>query len=273
MASAPKIRKLTPTDIPKLWGFAPLDWNCDISAIFGLHHGEGYFYGIVAAVDGKLVGCGNGISNGEVGWLGNIIVLEQHRRRGIGRALTEHLIDAFKAKGCRTQLLVATSMGEELYRQLGFSVTSRYEFYDGPRLLATARNPRIRKASPRHFAHILSLDREISGERRDALIARFLAPGVVMRAASGDGISGFYLPSFGGGLIEAIDDASGLALLEYKHGLAQRQAVIPEENESARSFLLSRGFTFARSAPRMSLGPEVAWKPRRVFARATGYTG
>ncbi len=267
------IRDLTPSDIPQLSGFAPAEWNCDISAIFGSHYGKSYFHAIVAVVGGKLVGCGNGVINGDVGWLGNIIVLEEHRRQGIGRALTEHLVGQFGAVGCRSLLLIATPMGEALYRKLGFSDQSRYEFYDGPQLSPSVQNPRIHQARPEHSADIIALDRGVSGENRKPLIRNFLTTGFVMLGASGDEISGIYLPDFGGGLIEAVDDESGLALLHFKQSSARRQAVIPEQNRSAREFLVNRGYTLTHSACRMALGPEVAWKPQCVFGRATGYTG
>jgi GNAT superfamily N-acetyltransferase len=118
-----KIRGLLRPEINLLKNFPPEDWNTDLPALFSYHYDFLYFYPIVAEEEGKLVGCANGIFNNKVGWLGNIIVLPEHRRKGIGLRLTKHLVEYFDEQGCTSKLLVATELGERVYKKLGFEIS------------------------------------------------------------------------------------------------------------------------------------------------------
>jgi len=127
-----EIRPVKSIELPLLKGFAPVEWNTDLTEAFSFHFGRPYFHPVVAEQDGRVVGCAQGLLNGKTGWLGNVIVLPEFRGRGIGLALTQSLVDFFKAEGCISQVLIATKMGEPVYRRLGFAVTSRYIFLKRP---------------------------------------------------------------------------------------------------------------------------------------------
>ncbi len=82
---------------------------------------------VVAVEDGgAIVGTGVGTVNGPVGWVGTIFVAPERRRRGLGRALTEHICSELETVGCRTLVLVATDEGRPLYERMGFLVVDRY---------------------------------------------------------------------------------------------------------------------------------------------------
>jgi len=53
-------------------------------------------------------------------WIGMVLTDPAHRRRGLGRALMEHAIEALMARQTEWIKLDATEMGTPLYRQLGF---------------------------------------------------------------------------------------------------------------------------------------------------------
>jgi GNAT superfamily N-acetyltransferase len=59
--------------------------------------------------------------SGLKGYVGSMATREPWRRRGIGRAVAEHLIDALAARGVTEIELHATEAGEGIYRSLGFS--------------------------------------------------------------------------------------------------------------------------------------------------------
>src|SRR5215207_4288480 len=63
---------------------------------------------VVAVADSEVVGTAVGTANGVVGWLGSVFVAPERRGHGFGRALTQAVLDALEAAGCRTSLLVAT---------------------------------------------------------------------------------------------------------------------------------------------------------------------
>ena len=108
----PKIRNLLHSEIGLLKDFPPEEWNFDILKFLSIHFGKFYFYPIVAVIDNKIIGVAIGILNEKVGWLGNIIVLSEFRRQGIGYKLTKNLIDFFNSNDCSTQLLIATKDGK-----------------------------------------------------------------------------------------------------------------------------------------------------------------
>ncbi len=268
------IRSLTEPEIETARDFAPPEWNFDLAAFFRLHFNKPYFCPLAGILWGDLIGLGNGIINNKVGWLGNIIVLPDYRRQGIGYRLTEKLMRILSDRGCTTQLLIATEMGEPVYKKLGFVTCSTYEFYKRQKNFACDTSSRIRKIQLVEFSGILKMDRNISGENRQSLLEQFIPSGWLCSNEAGTGIDGFYLPAFGNGLILAQNADSGIELLKFRLTRDRMTSVvIPAQNQAARDFLRENGFIKYLEAPRMALGPEPAWKPENVFNRGAGYCG
>jgi GNAT superfamily N-acetyltransferase len=269
------IRPLQYSDRPVLQNLPPEEWNFDLPQFLLLHFGQTYFYPIVAELDHRIVGFGNGIINRTTGWLGNIIVLPEFQKQGIGYRITHHLMEYFKDQGCSSQLLIATKAGEGLYRKLGFKISSMYLFFhkDGIDQPRPYNSTNIRMIKEEDYPLIRKLDQEISGEVRHRLIEQFLPTGWVYSSASSEEVEGFYLPNFGNGLIIAKEDEAGLALLEFKISLGISTIVVPSANTAARDVLIHHGFTEAMTVPRMVFGEELNWKPDKVYSRAAGYCG
>jgi predicted N-acetyltransferase YhbS len=84
-----------------------------------------------AALDagGRVVGNATLISAHGVAGVYTVHVAEGHRRRGIGGALTLTALAAGHARGMRLAALLASDMGEPLYRRLGFAPVSRYRLF------------------------------------------------------------------------------------------------------------------------------------------------
>ncbi|MBN2092711.1 GNAT family N-acetyltransferase [candidate division KSB1 bacterium] len=267
-----KIDRLHSSQIPFVKNFPPSDWHFNFQAFLEMHLNQPYFQGFVAFQNEEIMGVGNVLINGSVGWLGNIIVPETFRRQGIGQAITEFLIQQLKEQGCRTQLLIATRMGEKLYEKSGFRTSSFYHFYR-PKFLVLPELKTIRPVSFDDFPKILALDRIVTGENRQKFLNRFLTTAWVDENPVTRKIEGYFLPDLGNGLIIGINEAAGLRLLQFKHAQFDRIGVLPEQNLSARQFLLNSGFVEYMRAPRMVLGEEVDWKPDWIFARGAGYCG
>jgi ribosomal protein S18 acetylase RimI-like enzyme len=268
-----KIRPVKSNELPLLKDFAPQEWNTNISQRFGFYFGEPYFYPIVAEFAGEIVGCANGLLNETTGWLGNIIVQPEYRGQGIGSALTADLVDYFHQHGCKSQLLVATKLGEPVYARLGFTVSSTYTFLRSGKTIPAGATPHIRRAQPGDFEAIRALDQEITGEKRAGFLERFLAGGWVFQADALEPVTGFFLPDLESGPILAQDATAGLELLQNKLGLGCTFVVVPTSNKPALDLLLKAGFLEENSAPRMTLGAELKWKPEGVFSRGGGFCG
>src|SRR5450759_554081 len=81
---------------------------------------------LAGVADGRLVATGLATANGQVGWLGAIVVAAEFRRRGIGRAMTEELCRRLRGAGCATLSLEATDAGRPLYERMGFRLVTSY---------------------------------------------------------------------------------------------------------------------------------------------------
>ena len=269
-----RIRQLASAELPLLKDFPPPDWRTDLPALFGRHFGQQYFYPVVAELDGALVGCANGLLNGNAGWLGNIIVLPSAREHGIGTALTRHLVDFFHANRVAAQLLIATPMGEPVYRKLGFETVASYLFFSKPDAAsASISDSSVRPMISADVEAVFALDSNITAEARHPLLARCSDGGWVHVSPSGD-LDGYHLPGIGNGLVIASNDDAGLALMRHKLSMGARASVVPEANQVAADFLRSQGFVEALSAPRMALGgTDVNWQPGHVYCRGSGWCG
>lgn len=266
------IRLLQAVEIPHLKGFAPPDWNTDLSLIFSFHYGQPYFYPIAAELDGELVGCANGLWSGNAAWLGNIVVLPGFRGQGIGYALTKHLVDFHQSKGCISQILIATKMGEPVYRKLGFETISNYVFCKAEVPVNPNLASHIRPATAKDIPSILRVDQYLTGEDRRLFLERFMAGAWVHDSAPGI-VDGFFLPDLAQGPVLAENDTAGLALLAFKLDRGSRSMVVPEANQVALSFLREHGFNETTRAPRMILGKGTHWQPEHIYSRGGGYCG
>jgi GNAT superfamily N-acetyltransferase len=268
-----KIRHIRESEIPQLQHFPPEDWHLELPELFSFHFGQSYFYPAAAEVDGRIVGCGIGIIHGEVSWLGTIIVLPEYRRQGIGQTITANLIAYCRSKGCMTQLLTASKMGEPVYKNLGFEIQSTYVFYKREPPVSSPDGSQVRKMRNEDFVPVKKLDRDVTGEDRFPFISRYFSTGWIYATGSAAGIEGVYLPDLGRGLIIARTADAGVALMKLRLNLGKTTAVIPEANSPARDFLLSEGFQEYSRSPRMVLGKALHWQPKMMYNRATGYCG
>ncbi len=268
-----KIRQLLQSEISQLQNYPPEDWNLNLPRLLSFHFGYPYFYPAAAEVDKKIIGCGIAIVHGNISWLGTIIVLPEYRRKGIGKEITSHLIEYCIGKGCTTQLLTASAMGESVYRKLGFKTSAEYIFYRRESIAPIQRISNVREVRQEDLKYIKELDREITGEERFTFLERFLSTGWVYVPERSTRISGVYLPDFGSGLIITKDSEAGLALMKLRFNRGKTTAVVPSLNTIAREYLLSEGFHEYRTAPRMVLGQDVNWNPTMLYNRATGYCG
>lgn len=264
------IRDLLYSEVDQIRYLQPKGWS-DISFFFRMYTRCEFCYPIAAIYDGKIIGIATGIKNDDTGWVAHIIVSPDFYKKGIGNRLTEDVIAKLKNAGCKTQLLIATQMGEKIYERLGFKTSCTYDFYEAKRIDPTLHPKEIRPLRSDDHEQITAIDRMISGEARERMLKMYDIRGWVFEDPKLKKIRGYYLPVLGEGMITALDDEAGLALLEFKHCMSKAKTTIPQANKSAADFLLSKGFVKTLSAPRMVLGNEVDWKPESVFSRIGGH--
>jgi hypothetical protein len=227
----------------------------------------------VAEAGGEIVGTGVGTANGPVGWIGTIFIEPARRGRGLGRALTQAIIERLESAGCRSLVLVATSEGRRLYERMGFDLQSRYHILQAIGLPPADEADGVREFAPADLEAIERLDRAGTGEDRAHAIRRYASPETT-RVTMGDegGVEGFVIRApWGGGATIARTPDAALRLLT-----ARRRAAGPEgrvrvgvldENAEGLERLTEVGLRLTWSAPRMLRGEPHVWRPEWIWGQ------
>jgi GNAT superfamily N-acetyltransferase len=236
---------------------------------------------LVAERDGVIVGTGVGSAHGPVGWVGTIFVAPGLRRSGLGGALTRAVDDELEARGCRTLVLIATSMGRPVYEREGFGLLDEQVRFsiDGLPGGATWEDPRVRPFEPRDFESIVRLDRFATGEDRRAVLASLVGPSSTWVALDPAGVVSGYLaraPWRGGALIAPDpDDAMRLlAMRRRSTGISGKAgAGLISSNRVGRERLRAAGWREEDSGVRMIRGAPLDWHPEAIWGQFSGALG
>jgi ribosomal protein S18 acetylase RimI-like enzyme len=170
-----EIRRCTEDDIPSLMEMKNrLGWNqlpADFRRFLGLAPQS--FFG--AQYGDRLAGTAVVFYFGPVAWIALVMVRDDCRRKGIGRALMVQCLEDARSRGCGLVKLDATREGEPLYRELGFR--EEYGIGLARGTLDTLRLPPRGRAAVRRVAEsdldaVIALDREAFGAERRELLGR-----------------------------------------------------------------------------------------------------
>jgi hypothetical protein len=230
---------------------------------------------MVAEVDGVIVGTGVGTGNGAVGWIGTIFLAPDWRGRGLGRAITQAIIDRLESAGARTLVLVATADGRRLYERMGFEVQTRYRILAAPGIASPRGGPtgRVRPVQPFDLAAIVALDREGTGEDRAHVIERFATPETALVLPLPDGgIDAFVIRApWGGGATIARSFEAAIAIIAERRRKAGREGRVNvgllQDNEDGLVRLADAGFSPRWAAPRMIRGAPMTWHPEWIWGQ------
>lgn len=254
---------LQPDDIEALGRLEIEEWS-DVAAVQRFYLSKPFCHTVKASMGGRIVGIGTAIQSREVGWIQDVGVAGNCRRKGIGGAVVECLVEHLKAEGCRTVLLGASEMACSLYSRLGFKVDTEYVTFVGDLEIPSAGGfgEHIRPSSPGDEKAIVDLDREICGEDRGTELREKLEHSFVY---VDDGVPrGFYFPFVRGGLVEAVDRSAGLELMGFKT-MNTKKAVVPRENVPAIVHLIKNGYRQLEREIRMYHGEPFRWRPDCIY--------
>ena len=271
--STPAIRPMTPADVdPAAELILGNDWGVRREWL-EYATSQAACVPLIAEAGGEIVGTGVGTANGPVGWIGTIFIAPDRRGRGLGRALTQAIIDRLETAGCRSLVLVATSEGRRLYERMGFDLQSRYHILQAIGLPPADDADGVRPFAPADIEAIERLDRAGTGEDRAHAIRRYASPDTT-RVTTGDddGVEGFVIRApWGGGATIARTPDAALRLLT-----ARRRAAGPEgrvrvglldENSEGLARLSEVGLRLTWSAPRMLRGEPLVWRPEWIWGQ------
>lgn len=148
----------------------------------------------VAEEAGRPIGICVATHYGEAGFVGELIVIPQARRRGVGRCLLEHAVAYLRGRGARGALLDGEVAAVPLYERVGFRRVCRSLRFTG-RVRGRV-GERVRPMAAGDLGAAINLDRTAFGADRRFLLARRLTlyPDLchVLEDAAGQ-IAGFIL--------------------------------------------------------------------------------
>jgi GNAT superfamily N-acetyltransferase len=264
-----QILPLTQSDLDLLPQIQPTDWN-DIRIPISSYLEPAYIFPFKAEIDGVLVGTGTAILHEKTGWLATIVTHNEYRNQGIGKRITEHLLSFLQNHNCENIYLIATALGEPVYKKVGFTTESRYDFYKDINLENLSISENISPYQSDYKQAIFELDKPISGEDRSQHLEDFLAESFVY--FQNGKIEGFYLPNLGDGLIVANTPEAGIELMK-KRFQTFKIAAFPQENKAAQDFMEYHGYSPVNTHARMHFKKPMTWKPEGLYNRVGGNIG
>ena len=266
------IRELKESEIQGLNNLPPADWKFDYEEFLMDYIKDDFFYAFVMLQNDEIIGTGNVFLKNKIGWLANIIVTEKYRGKGLGSKMTKFLVDFLDEKGCETQLLIATELGEPVYQKIGFKKITDYLCFDSEQDYDLNYSNSIRELKHSDLDSLYTLDTEANGENRAHLIVKYYKTGLGYFNSNNE-MQGFYLPDFGRGLIISKEKEAGIELLKIKHSRKGRRTLLPIDNREGIDFFENNGLKKGDKCSKMILGKENKWNPEHIYSYGSGYCG
>lgn len=205
----------------------------------------------------------------KVGWIAMVLVDPRFRGRGLAMYLVDHAIQYLYSKGAETILLDATTLGEKVYRKLGFKNS-----FHVSRWARTPGDAPVRKTveqqtiSEAQLDQMYELDRLVAGGDRREFLRNLVERNRSLFYVQYDHlgvISGFVGFRRGKNAIQvgplvAKQMLSATELLDSILNDFSSQTCfidIPDTQEILRQWAVRRGFTEQRSFVRMYLGTSL----------------
>lgn len=258
----------TIADLPRLEELQPEGWD-NLTPIFNYYLRSDFCHPLKIVIDNETIGTGVSIIHNDVAWLAHIIVHKDHRNMGIGQQVTKYLIDSIPAY-CKTIYLIATDMGEPVYKKLGFVAEADYAFLNKGSFGAFTGSENVKPFEAKYETEILAIDKAASGENRSMHFSGYLQDSFVYVA--NDKVEGYYLPAFGNGLIIATHPIAGIEMMKLRSKKSDT-FILPNDNKTAVNCLIQNNYNLFRIAKRMRLGKEREWHPELIYNRVSGQIG
>ena len=264
-----EIKPIDINDISKLPPLQPEGWY-DIVPLFEFYMKSSFCFPIKAIVKNEIAGVGSVIVHDDVAWFAHIIVRSDYRCRGIGLQIVQTLIEIANENNCSTKYLIATDLGEPVYKKVGFVVETEYLVHKNVVKKEYAISDIIYPYEEEYKECIMVLDRDVSGESRMMHLEEHLANCKVYK--QNDEVEGYYIQTLGEGLIIANSEIAGIELLKL-HLKQSERVVIPKNNHAAQKFMEETEFGEMNVIKRMRLGEERKVQFAKIYNRIGGNVG
>ncbi len=206
------------------------------------------------------------------GWIGNLIVDEQSRGRGVGAALFNRALGALRSAGVSTCWLTASPSGKSLYEKQGFVTIDTIIRWCG-----TGRQrhvaPRPTRDNPEATLPHGGIDLMAWGDRRNRLLQEVVGRGVLLREDDGFLVVQPGAAACQFGPFAALDYGSASRLFDTALSTVPRGGRfcmdVPHSNRAAARMLQRRGALVAGSAELMYAGARPAYRGEYLYGLAT----
>jgi ribosomal protein S18 acetylase RimI-like enzyme len=218
----------------------------------------------VVSMDEEDVGMVGSIRYGEVGYMGNLIVLPSHRGQGIGAALMKEAIEHFLESGVKSIRLDAVPKAIPLYERLGFREESLSLRFTG--FAIETGSTGCERMMESDLSDVVGFDLRFFGAPRGRVLRRVHAdfPSLCFVARKGSRLVGFIMAKHGEGRTRVgpwicVPDEPGIAE-KLLHRLMNEVAGstlwvgVPERNRGSVEILERNGFISSPSSHRMCYG-------------------
>ena len=261
-------------------GWSVHEWA--LRAVIGVPHAR-----CVVAMDGDgaMAGVGSGIVYGPLGFVGNMVVADAHRRRGVGSAILESVTAFLEDAGCRRLELNATSEGRPLYERHGFASVGRSATARIPRNAVRSRDPTvpIRRAEAHDLERLATYDGRRFGGDRGPLLEMLLddpAAIVLLADRAGAGLAGYACvrpqePRVGPMLADEPSVAEMLLVDAFEAAPAadNLRLNLPPDNRPGAEWLGRLGIRIEPWDGRMARGPQIPRRAETIYGMTVGALG
>lgn len=264
-----KITPLIPGDLSAVKSIQPPDWN-NIVPMHEFYLNSDFCKTFKCLVNDQVIAIGTAILHPEVAWIAHVIVAPEHRNKGLGLMLTDYLVKYIQSHHLQTIYLLATPLGEPVYKKLGFIPEGTYTFY---REGLKPEKPTLECIQGYHSSYlsdILEMDYLAYGEPRELRLEPFLDSTLLY--IENKKLIGFYVPDFGEGLIISKAKEAGIKLQSLRLQ-TQTVAIVPDDNKAMNEFFKQHQYDVFRNATRMRLGIERPLNPGLIYQRVSGQIG
>jgi GNAT superfamily N-acetyltransferase len=238
---------------------------------------------VVTDASGSVVGVGSGIVYGALGFVGNMVVAEEHRRRGVGAAILETILAFLRDAGTTRVELYATPAGRPLYARFGFAPIDPGAMAHVPRAaMAGAGTDAVERAARDSLTGLAAYDAPRFGGDRSTLLAMMLADPErpVLVARRGGEVAGYAwlrpdADRIGPFVADDPSIASELLAAAFAAApdVATLTANLPMANRGAVAWLGRIGVELSPWDGRMGRGPDVPRRVDTIFGNAVGALG
>ena len=238
---------------------------------------------IVVDRSDHVVGVGSGIAYGGLGFVGNMVVDDGHRRRGIGSVILRSVTDFLAGRGANRMELYATPEGRPLYARHGFEPIGPSTVVRMSRgIEIPADGIEISDGGPAALVELVAYDAPRFGGDRTVILGPMLEdparPLIVARRHREIVGYGWIRPDgerLGPLLADAPEIAAALVMEAFERlPSADRLSLnLPPDNRVGAARLAEMGGELERWDGRMGRGPQVTRRDDTIYGMVVGALG